>query len=664
MNPPPHSTLITVTSGVSDRSSLDMASAALAKPPPRSSERDRRLLTAAREAGVGGQAMSVLAHIDIGALDAHDRVIYLQVVTAHTAWLEAVHTIAVAAVSGPSGGWVKAEIEDTVSRDVDDLSAPGSSQLEREHIASQARDEAWEVRERAIALEVSMAMRVSPRTAGRRISAARLLLEHLRPAVDESLAGRWGYGHLRVVEKELGDIPEPLRAEVFDDVLPYAAIDHPRRLTERIRKSLARRDAAGAAERMRERARARDVALWNLPDGQARLVVTGPYEAVTRIHRVLTDLALARRQVVKAACDAGDAADETRGAGASDTGAQVGSDESTSPSPSALESATGASDNAVMAIGGYGPGEAADSHAGEAVDGSGDSVRPVSHARPIAPVAGLPGPRLGALRFDVLDEAVCRLEDDMDGIGRRLPSRRVTGSHGESIHSPDASPSGNPADTDAAEPTDIHNQGAFPSGNPADTDAGRDAYVDPWTGPRVHAPGSRPAPQAAVVIDLATALGMADEPGYLPGYGWIPAPIAREILADTDKWRRWLVDDSSRKIIEAGATRYRPSQALRDLIAGRDLTCTADTCTRPASNTQLDHAIDFDGSNTTPDNMHAVCGPDHLVVTAGHFLIDSDEQGQISWVSTATGHAYPSHPDLLHEQPVRSVAETGGEPMG
>lgn len=642
MNPPPHSTLITVTSGVSDRSSLDMASAALAKPPQRSSERDRRLLTAACEAGVGGQAMSVLAHIDIGALDAHDRVIYLQVVTAHTAWLEAVHTIAVAAVSGPSGGWVTAEIEDTVSRDVDDLSAPGSSQLEREHIASQARDEAWEVRERAIALEVSMAMRVSPRTAGRRISAARLLLEHLRPAVDESLAGRWGYGHLRVVEKELGDIPEPLRAEVFDDVLPYAAIDHPRRLTERIRKSLARRDAAGAAERMRERARARDVALWNLPDGQARLVVTGPYEAVTRIHRVLTDLALARRQVVKAACDAGSAADEVRGAGASDAGAQVGSGESTSPSPSALESATGATDNAVMAVGDLGPGEAAGSHAGEAVDGSGDALRPVSHARPIGPVAGLPGPRLGALRFDVLDEAVCRLEDDMDGIGRRLPSRRVTGSHGESIH----------------------NQPASPSGNPADTDAGRDAYVDPWTGPRVHAPGSRPAPQAAVVIDLATALGMADEPGYLPGYGWIPAPIAREILADTDKWRRWLVDDSSRKIIEAGATRYRPSQALRDLIAGRDLTCTADTCTRPASNTQLDHAIDFDGSNTTPDNMHAVCGPDHLVVTAGHFLIDSDEQGQISWVSTATGHAYPSHPDLLHEQPVRSVAETGGEPMG
>ncbi|MFM7212167.1 MAG: HNH endonuclease signature motif containing protein, partial [Actinomycetota bacterium] len=123
----------------------------------------------------------------------------------------------------------------------------------------------------------------------------------------------------------------------------------------------------------------------------------------------------------------------------------------------------------------------------------------------------------------------------------------------------------------------------------------------------------------------------------------------------TDKWRRWLIDDSSRKVIEAGSVRYRPSQALRDLVSGRDLTCTADTCTRPASNSQLDHAVDFDGSNTTPDNVHAVCGPDHLVVTAGHFLIDADEAGHISWVSTASGHSYPSHPDLLHEQPVKSV---------
>ncbi|MFM7599213.1 MAG: hypothetical protein ACKO70_12740 [Actinomycetota bacterium] len=51
-----------------------------------------------------------------------------------------------------------------------------------------------------------------------------------------------------------------------------------------------------------------------------------------------------------------------------------------------------------------------------------------------------------------------------------------------------------------------------------------------------------------------------------------------------------------------------------------------------------------------------MCGPDHLVITAGHFVIDSDVEGNFTWVSTATGHAYPSHPDLLHE-----AAEPGAE---
>jgi len=602
MNPRSHLASVSHHADASISTTGDPVSSALSKPPPTSRERDRQLLHAALESGVSGQALSVLERIDIGSLDAHDRVTFLQVLTAHAAWLEASHAIAVAAVAGPSGGWVEAEIEDTVSRDVDELSPRHSSAREREHLAAQARDEAWEVRERAIALEVSMAMRVSPRTAGRRISGARLLLEDLRPAVDEALAGRWGYGHLRVVEKELGDIPEPLRTDVFGDVLPYAATDHPRRLTERIRKSLAKRDAAGSAERMRERARSRDVALWNLPDGQARLVITGPYQAVTTMHRILNDLAVARREVVKTAAESGDL-----------LGGAIGAE--TSPDTSA---------------GSVDPTATTD-HAGAHHQG----IDPAHVER-----------RLGVLRFDVLEEAVLRMRDDMDGVGSRF------------IHNRSRFPSGNLAGSDPAldaisDPT--RRTTGDPDSSSTSDESSAAIRVDPWIGPRVHAPGSRPEPQAAVIIDLATALGMADEPGYLPGYGWIPAPIAREILATTDKWRRWLVDDSSRKLIEAGSVRYRPSQALRDLITGRDLTCTADTCTRPASNSQLDHAIDFDGSNTTPGNVHAVCGPDHLVVTAGHFLIDTNDAGHISWVSTTTGHSYPSHPDLLHEQPIRKA---------
>jgi len=178
---------------------------------------------------------------------------------------------------------------------------------------------------------------------------------------------------------------------------------------------------------------------------------------------------------------------------------------------------------------------------------------------------------------------------------------------------------------------------------------GPPAEPDPWAIPRAGSPGSRPRQQASVIVDAATALHLAEEPGFVPGYGWVPAPIAREILADSKAWRRWLLDDASRQLIDAGSARYRPSEALRELIAGRDVTCTADTCTRPASEAQVDHAIDFDGTNTTPANLHVVCGPDHLAVTAGHFAIDADDVGRAVWVSTGTGHAYPSHVEPLHE---------------
>ena len=537
--------------------------AALSPPASRSTERDRQLLNAAIEAGAGGRALSVLERIDVVGLDSHDRVRYLQAVTACSAWLEAFHSMAIATVCGPSGGWVTDEIEQRAADDVQELAGSTTSVRDRERLTQQARDEAWEVRERAVTLEVSMAMRVSPRTAGRRIDGARFLLESLRPAVHEALAGRWGYGHLRVAEKELANVPAPLRELVFTDVLPYAAIDHPRRLTDRIRKSLARHDSSGSAERMRERSQQRDVTLWNLTDGQARLAVTGPYQAVTEIHRSLTDLARARQRLLDSVAD---------------VAPRTGGESSGSGAP--------------------------------AIDASGSGAR-ATHDR-----------QLGALRFDAVGEAVRRLVADMDSAGRP----HTEGS--ASVHSTTHTPSGNHA-----------GPGADPMA------------ADPWTGPRAHGPGSRPAQQAAIIIDLATALHLADEPGFLPGYGWVPAPIAREILADCERWRRWLVDDKARKLIEAGTIRYRPSQALRDLITGRDLTCTADTCTRPASDAQLDHAIDFDGTNTTPDNLHGVCGPDHLVITAGHFVIDSDADGHLTWVSTASGHAYPSYPDLLHEAP-------------
>lgn len=519
--------------------------AALAPPPLSSSTQDKRLLDLALEAGISGHALSILERIDLAHLCAHDRITYLRQVTACAAWFEAFQTIATAAVAGPTTGWPEHEIEQRVHQDVGEVGGDALPEAERHALAARVRDEEWQVRERAIALEVSMATRVSPRTASRRVDSARLLVETLPRALGEAWAGHWGYGHLRVAEKELIDVPAPLREQVLDDVLPHAATDHPRRLTDRLRKSLARRDAAGMAGRTRERAQERGVTMWMMKDGQARLAITGPYESVTDTMRQLTTIGHARRAAVRAA------------------------------EPDSAYS-------------------------------------------------------LDAARFDSAGFAVRQVHTQLvSGGGAPQESSTVNSEFGV--------PSGNLAAT-------VHSEFAVPSGNLA-------ATADEWSLSLAGTPGSRPRKQASVIIDVATAMHLADEPGFVPGYGWVPAPIAREILADSESWRRWLLDDSTREIIDAGSVRYRPTEALRDLIAGRDVTCTADTCTRPASETQLDHAVDFDGRNTTPANIHLVCGPDHLAVTAGHFLIDEGDDGRARWVSTASGHSYPSYVDPLHERP-------------
>jgi hypothetical protein len=271
----------------------------------------------------------------------------------------------------------------------------------------------------------------------------------------------------------------------------------------------------------------------------------------------------------------------------------------------------------------------------------------IGHARRAAVRAAEPDSAysLDAARFDSAGFAVRQVHTQLvSGGGAPQESSIVhsefgvpSGNLAANVHSEFDVPSGNLAAT-------VHSEFGVPSGNLA-------AAADEWCLSLAGTPGSRPRKQASVIIDVATAMHLADEPGFVPGYGWVPAPIAREILADSASWRRWLLDDSTREIIDAGSVRYRPSEALRDLIAGRDVTCTADTCTRPASETQFDHAIDFDGTNTTPANVHLVCGPDHLAVTAGHFLIDEGDDGRARWVSTASGHSYPSYVDPLHERP-------------
>ena len=541
--------------------------AALSQPPEDSAPHDARLLGLAFEAGVGAQALSVLMAIDVGRLCLADRVRYSQAVHAQSSWLAALGHLSVVAIAGTLDGWVEDRVEELAGEWVTDLGiawpesggeerVTGGADARARQVCQQATEEAWGSVERGIRVEVASALRVSERTAGRRVDEARFLVGEAPEALAHAWRGDWQMGHLRVVEDHLAGLDSELQRQVLSDVSPHAGIDTPGRLRVRLGKSLAMRDADAMTDRIRRKDTERDTGVRPLPDGQAQLVVSGPAAMVTWMQKSLTALARARHDTVRAA---------------------AGAEERTPPET-----------------------------------------------------------RIGYLRTDVLTESLRRM---------------LVALHGDFANPVDAL-AGNVATRDEQGPVDSASQVdrrdgvADPTPDP----------VDPWLGPPVAGPGSRSGPEACVIVDIATALGMAEYPGWVPGQGWAPAPIAREILSRAAGWRRWLTDGG--RVVDTSAT-YRPSPELRRRVQARDITCTLDICNRPAHESQIDHAATFDGANTVFDNVHSACGPHHMLLTTGEFVVAVEGDGSVTWTSARSGISYPSHPHPRHD-----IAAGGGQREG
>jgi hypothetical protein len=89
-------------------------------------------------------------------------------------------------------------------------------------------------------------------------------------------------------------------------------------------------------------------------------------------------------------------------------------------------------------------------------------------------------------------------------------------------------------------------------------------------------------------MDLATVLGLADNPAELAGYGPIPASAARALAAD-EKWRRLICDPLTGALIDLGTTVYRPNAELERYRRSRDARCSFPSCHQPAHRCEVDH---------------------------------------------------------------------------
>lgn len=152
-------------------------------------------------------------------------------------------------------------------------------------------------------------------------------------------------------------------------------------------------------------------------------------------------------------------------------------------------------------------------------------------------------------------------------------------------------------------------------------------------------------PVGAVVIHVlaeqATLAGSA-APGYLPGFGPLPAAQVRDLAASA-KLRPLA---QPRVTPEPG---YRPSTALAEFVRARDLTCRFPCCDKPAAVCDIDHTVPFQlGGPTHASNLKLLCRAHHLLKTfytgptgwADRQLPD----GTVVWTAP-TGHAYTTTPE-------------------
>ena len=177
--------------------------------------------------------------------------------------------------------------------------------------------------------------------------------------------------------------------------------------------------------------------------------------------------------------------------------------------------------------------------------------------------------------------------------------------------------------------------------------------------------------ETQVVIDLATLLGLADNPGEIVGYGPIPAVLARRLAGESEAWRRLVTDPVTGHVLDYGHRTYQPPAALREYVLARDRVCQFPGCAQPAFRCDIDHVVAFtataEGGSTSADNLIVLCRRHHRLKTHNHWRVDITTPAQgppgansggvvIQWTSPRGGVYQCSRPT-----PLEGVDAAGNE---
>ncbi|MFN8158064.1 MAG: DUF222 domain-containing protein [Candidatus Nanopelagicales bacterium] len=141
---------------------------------------------------------------------------------------------------------------------------------------------------------------------------------------------------------------------------------------------------------------------------------------------------------------------------------------------------------------------------------------------------------------------------------------------------------------------------------------------------------SRRRGELQVVIDFATLMGLAENPGLLNGQP-VPAEIARELVSECGSMRRIITDPLTAHLLDYGRRVYLP-EPLKVFTGARDGTCRTPCCGQPATRSQYDHVIPFPLGPSDPANGQTACKRDHDSKTNGDIVFTSHAaDGSATW---------------------------------
>ena len=143
-----------------------------------------------------------------------------------------------------------------------------------------------------------------------------------------------------------------------------------------------------------------------------------------------------------------------------------------------------------------------------------------------------------------------------------------------------------------------------------------------------------------VTVPYLTAVGKSELPGTFSDGTPVPPDAARALAGECPTWHRILTDPATGTPIDARSRSYYIPADVRAPLTGKWQSCTAPGCNRRAETSEVDHIIPFDhadparGGQTTFENLHPLCKPDHQAKTDRKFSIRMTEGGAVEYSFT------------------------------